>query len=126
MPADISAVLQSLVTKTATFNSTGFDLITRTPKRGLVARFAIPSLISAGTAGAVFTPSIEQSDDNSTFIPCAPGIAITGGITANTTLTPSFIRFFTNKRYVRAVMTVAAGSGTPSVVYQADIMSADQ
>lgn len=127
MPADISGVLQAVVTKTASFNSTGYNIPTGTPKRGLIARFAWPTFISGGTAGALFTPSIEQSDDNTTFVACASGLAITGGTAAITTQAPGFIHFFSKKAYVRAVLTITnTVTATPSIVYQADLMSADQ
>lgn len=127
MPADVSGVLQSTVTKTASFNSSGYNLLTGTPKRGLVARFCIASYISGGTAGALFTPSIEQSDDNTTFVACASGLAITGGTAAVTTLAPQFIHFFTKKDYVRSVITVTnTVTATPSITYKVDLVSADQ
>lgn len=125
MPSDISGVLQSTVTKTASFNSTGYNIPTGTPKRGLIARFVIASHISAATAGATFTPSIEQSDDNTTFVACASGLAVTGGTAAVTTQVPVFVHFFTKKAYCRSVMTITA-TGTPSIIYSADLVSADQ
>lgn len=125
MPADISAALQTTVTKTASFNGAAFDLITRTPRRGLVARFAFASFASVGTAGATFTPSIEQSDDGSTFVPCASGPPLTGATAANASAAPVFVTFKTNKRYIRPVVTITA-TGTPTCIYKADIMSADQ
>lgn len=125
MASDISGVLQSATTKTATFQSATYDLKTQTPKRGLVARFAISSFISAGTGGTVFTPSIEQSDDGSVWVDCASGVPITGTTSANTTQAPIFVRFYTNKRYVRAVMTLAPTSGSPSITYRADLVTTD-
>lgn len=125
MPADLSASLQSLVTKTATFQSAGYNIPTGTPKRGLWAKFSFASLQGVGTAGGVFTPSIEHSDDNTTFTTLVSAPGITLATAANTTQPPSVLKVFTKKPYIRAVLTQTTASGTPSIVYQADIVAAD-
>jgi hypothetical protein len=115
---DYNFTLQTAVTKTATFQGTGFDLKTGTPRQGFTARFLISSLISAATAGTVFTPSIEHSDDNTTFSTLAAAPPITGTTTAQSF--EPFIVFSTPKRYVRAVMTLSSAAGTPSVTYKVE------
>lgn len=121
MPRDYSASLQTAVTKTATFQGTGLDLITGTPKRGLWARFNFASFLST-TAGSTFTPSIEHSDDNTTFTTLTTGSAVTGATAANTSTVPQLLNFFTKKRYVRSAMTIASGSG-PTITYSVDLVA---
>jgi hypothetical protein len=116
---DANAVLQTLVTKTATFQGTGFDLKTGTPRRGMSARFIISSYASVATAGTVFIPSIEHSSDNTTFNVIATGDPITGATAAATK--EAFVPFTTTKRYVRAVMTLSPSSGTPAIAYLAEL-----
>lgn len=119
---DANAVLQTQVTKTATFNSTGFDL-KQTPRRGMVARFLISSYGSGATAGATFRADIEESDDNTTFTPLASAPAITGATAA----APKelFVPFSTIKRYIRSTITVVSTTDhTPSVAYLVDLGNA--
>lgn len=116
---DANLVLQSAVTKTTTFNSTGVDLGTGTPRRGLKARFVLTSYASVATAGTVFTPSIDHSDDNTTYYSLAVGVPVTGATDAGTALI--HVPFETSKRYVRATMTLSPSSGTPTVIYYAEV-----
>lgn len=105
---DLSA-LQTSVTKTASFNSTGVDLKTGTPSRGLAARLLV-------TAASGTTPTlnvkIQESDDNSTWNDLV-------NFDQMTTTGIQHERFFTKKRYVRAVATIAGTS--PSFTYQVDV-----
>lgn len=119
---DALSSLQTAVTKTATFNGTGKDLRVGTPRRGLKARFIVTSYVSTGTAGTVFTPTIDHSDDNTTFTTLATGTAMTGATASATAVI--YIPFETSKRYVRASITVSPTSGTPSIVYAAEIGNA--
>lgn len=116
---DANSILQSTVTKTATFSGAGLNIPGGTPRRGLKARFVLSSYASVGTAGTVFTPSIEHSDDNITFTPLASGVPVIGATTANSAVI--HVPFETDKPYVRAVMTLSPSSGTPSVTYKAEI-----
>lgn len=116
---DALDILQTAVTVTATNNGAGKDLKTGTPRRGQVARFLITSYISAATAGSVFTCSIQESDDNTTFTTLAAAPPLTGGTAAANK--EAFVPFSTIKRYVRAVMTISPSSGTPSATYSVDL-----
>ena len=122
MAYDANASLQTAVTKTATFNGSGVDLGTGTPRRGLKARFIFTEYKSVGTAGTVFTPSIDHSDDDTTYTSLAVGTPLTGATAAGTAVV--FIPFETSKRYVRATLTVSPSSGTPSAKYYAEIGNA--
>jgi len=115
---DYNFTLQTTVTKTATFQGAGFDLKTGTPRQGFTARFLITSLISAATAGTVFTCSIEHSDDNTTYSTLSAAPPITGTTTAQSF--EPFVTFSTPKRYIRAVMTLSSSAGTPSVTYKVE------
>jgi hypothetical protein len=119
MPADALGALQTAVTKTTAFNSTGYDLKTGTPRRGLKARFIVTDYSGAG-AGAVWTPAIDHSDDNTTFTRLSQGTALTVGTAAGTSL--QFVPFETSKRYVRAALDLSPTTSTPSITYKVDLM----
>lgn len=119
MAYDNNDILQTLVTKTATFQSAGFNLKTGTPRRGQVARFLLNSYSSPGTAGAVWTASIEESDDNTAFSTLAAAPPVTCATAAASK--ELFVPFATVKKYIRAVMTLTTNSGTPSVAYLVDL-----
>lgn len=119
MAFDANNILQALVTKTATFQSAGFDSKTGTPPRGMAARFLINSLISSATAGTVFTLAIEVSSDNTTFWQIAAASPITGTTVAQTF--EKFIRFSTKRQYWRPVVNVTAAAGAPSIAYSVDL-----
>src|SRR5260221_8662619 len=55
-----------LVTKTGTFSSTGLDLVTGTPRRGLKCRVIYKNASTSSGAGSV-TFRVTESTDNSTF-----------------------------------------------------------
>ncbi len=116
---DALTVLQALTTKTATFQSTGFDLKTGTPRRGMVARFLVSNYQSVSTAGAVFTYSIEDSDDNTTFNTLAAAPPVTAGTAAGTK--EINIPFSTQRRYIRPVSTLTTSSGVPTNSYLVDL-----
>lgn len=127
MPSDASpnAVLQALTTVTATTNSTAVDFLTTpsTPRRGYPFRWQIPSLIN-GTAGTVFTPSIQDSADNTTFNTITQGLPITGTTTAQAT---EFWMYAPGnaRRYLRAVMTMSTAGGAPTVAYSVAMTAAN-
>lgn len=104
-------VLQATATQTASTNSTGLDLKTGTPKRGLVASFRCTTV--AGTTPSC-TFQISHSDDNTTFVDIASANPITAAGIVD-------ITFETPKRYVRAE-TVISGTN-PSFVWDAYIGS---
>lgn len=116
---DALLVLQTQVTKTTAFQGTGVDLKGGTPRRGLKARVLISDVSGAG-AGAVWTPIIEHSDDNTAFTTLSTGTAQTVG-TAAAVPAPLFIPFETSKRYVRLSVTLSPTTSSPSISYQGDI-----
>jgi hypothetical protein len=124
MASDANVVLQASVTKTATFNGAGLDLITGTPTRGLVARIIYSAASAAsGTDTVIF--SIDHSSDNSTFYALASGAKDT--ITLDTTSSAPksgeiFIRFSTKLRYVRLTVTFSSSAHTDTITYVGDIV----
>jgi hypothetical protein len=120
MATDANGVLQTSVTKVASFNSTGFDLKTGTPRRGLKARFVYSAAANASGANSV-TFSVEHSDDNGTFYPLASGASDIINLTTTALSGEISIPFETSKRYVRAVATFAGAGGSPTITYQTDL-----
>lgn len=119
MPSDALTTLQALVTKTGTFNSTGLDLVTGTPRRGYKARVIYKNASTSSGAGtAVFR--ITESSDNSTFT----GISQTTEsslVLATTAISGEiFIPFETSKRYVRLELSAITGTGA-TIDYFADV-----
>lgn len=115
---DALAVLQAQVTKTTAFQGTGFDLKTGTPRRGLKARVIVSDYSGAG-AGAVWTPIIEHSDDNTTYTALSYGTPLTVGTAAATN--EQFIPFETSKRYVRQSVLLSPTTSSPSISYLSEI-----
>jgi hypothetical protein len=125
MAADANLVLQASVTKTDTFNGTGVDLATGTPRgRTLVARVIYSAASAAsGTDTVIF--SVDHSSDNSTFNALASGAKDT--ITLDTTSSAPksgeiFIPFETSLRYVRLTVTFSANTHTDTITYYGDIL----
>lgn len=115
---DANVVLQTLTTQATAYTETAVDLKTGTPRRGLKARLIVSSYtLGAGTS--VLTPRIEHSDDNTTFVTLVTGIPISA--TTATGSTVDYLSFDTSKRYVRLVMGMSVVTGTPAVVYKADL-----
>jgi hypothetical protein len=110
---DANAVLQVSVTKTADFDSAGFDLKTGTPRRGLKARVLITAI---GGTSPTHTFSIQDSDNDSTYATIATGAV-------QSAVGESFIPFETSKRYIRLSADIAA-SANPSATYQAHLLLA--
>ncbi len=121
MPSDANVQLQSLVTKATAFASTGVDLKTGTPRRGLKARWNIPAYFAAG-AGAIATPTIQGSSDNTTFVDVAYGTALT--LTTATQQAEQNFSFESSYRYFRANLQMTPTTSSPSVAYQVDLMIA--
>lgn len=118
---DALSVLQALVTKSTSFTSTGLDLRAGTPRRGLKARMLV-SAYSGVSAGHTFTPTIEGSSDNTTFVTLATGPVLTTTTAAQKA--ENFIPFETSYRYVRANVTLSGTTGTPSISYLMDVGNA--
>lgn len=118
MAYDELGALQAAVTKTTAFQGTGYDLKTGTPRRGLKARWRVTDYSGAG-AGAVWTPVIEHSDDNTTFQTLATGTPLTVGTAAGTSL--QFLPVNTRKRYVRASVTLSPTTSSPSISYAVEL-----
>jgi hypothetical protein len=122
MARDANLVLQSSVTKTASFNSTGVDL-KGTPRRGLKA--VVKHTASANASGSnTLVWSVEHSDDNSTFYALASGAGDTVTLSTTTQAGEISIPFETSKRYVRLVLTVAGAGGSPTTTYEGHIVLA--
>lgn len=116
---DALTVLQSSVTKTATFNSAGLNLPGGTPTRGLVANIRYGAANTSSGAGSI-TFQITESSDNSTF--GGPKQTIESTITLDSTAKAGeiFIPFITNKPYVRLELSAITGTGA-TVTYEGDI-----
>ncbi len=119
MPTDALLTGQALVTKTATFNSTGVDLVTGTPRRSLKMRVIYKNASTSSGAGSV-TFRVTESSDNSTFAGIMQPTEAT--ITLSTTAASGeiFIPFETSKRYVRLELSAISGTGA-TVDYIGDI-----
>jgi hypothetical protein len=124
MPTDANSILQASVTKTATFQpSTGLDLQTATPRRGLKAR-VLYSAASAASGTDTITYTIDASSDNSTFTTISTAETI---ITLDTTSAAPksgeiFIPFETSLRYVRLSAAFSSSAHTDTITYQGDVM----
>ena len=108
-----------LVTKTATFQSTGLDLVTGTPRRGLKCRVIYKNASTSSGAGSV-TFRVTESTDNSTFTGIYQSTEAT--ITLSTTAVSGeiYIPVETSKRYVRLELSAISGTGA-TVDYLADL-----
>ena len=117
---DFLAILQALTTKTATFQSTGLDLLKRAPRQGLHARVIFSAATNASGSNSV-TFSIEESDDNATFYTVASAAAKV--INLNTVAQSGVIDipFQTRRRYVRLVATFGGAGSTPTITYKSDV-----
>lgn len=120
---DKLSVLQAEVTKTASFNGSGYDLTAGGyPNERLMARVLYNSAANASGSGVV-TFSIEHSDDNVAFVALASGAADKITLTTTDQDGEIFIPVTTNKRYIRLVCTIAGGT-TPTITYSGDIGTA--
>ncbi len=120
MPADALSVLQASVTKTSTFNSTGFDLKTGTPTYGLVARIIYTAAATSAGAGSL-TFRITESSDNTTFTGIFQTTESTVTLSTTAVAGEVFIPFRTSKRYVRLELSAISGTDA-TVTYQAAIV----
>lgn len=117
---DALGVLQAQVTLgTTSFTSTGVDIRSGTPRRGLKARYIMTNY-QGTSAGHTYTPIIEGSSDNTTFYEIARApLPLTTTTAAQTK--EVFVPFETSYRYVRSKMTLSGGTGTPVISFSADI-----
>ena len=116
MPNDANLTLQAAVTKTATFNGTGLDLKTGTPRRGMKAHVYYTAATNASGSNTV-TFSIDHSDDNATFYPLANQADTPIALSTSAQQGEVYVPFETSKRYVRLTVTIAGGGSTPTVSY---------
>lgn len=114
MAKDNLLALQSLTTQTASASSTGLDLKTGTPKRGLVANIRVTA-VSGTSPTCQF--KLQHSDDNTTFTDVAVSQTFSATGLADVT-------FVSNKRYHR-VTTVIDGT-SPSFAWDAYIGTGQQ
>lgn len=120
---DALGSLQAAVTKITAFTSTGVDLRTTTPRRGLKSRWVITNY-SGASAGHTWTPTIQGSTDNTTFYTIAQAPPLTTTTAAQTAELFVDFSFPQNYRYVRALMAVSGTTGTPTISYSAEIGTA--
>lgn len=119
MPYDANLILQSATTLvSADLDGAAVDLGGGTPRRGLKARFLITSALAVAT-GAVLTPSILSSSDGTTYNVIASGEPITLATAATSGIV--HIPFETSHRYIKSRMDFSVTTGTPSVVFSADV-----
>ena len=119
MPTDALRVLQTSVTKTADFNSTGLDLKTGT--RLDTPMFAKILVDYTHTSG-YWIFHLEGSSDNSNWYKIAShGLnGVSDRLTA-TGIKTIYIPLVTKLKYVRLVLDATTGTGVGSVVYQAHL-----
>lgn len=119
MPYCANSVLQDTVTKTTAFQGTARDIgRSGAPGGELRCRLRIASF-SAASAGAVWTPIIEHSDDATAW-----STLLTGTARTCTTAAQSAVEFFTigtNKRYIRQAVQLSPTTGTPTITYTSEL-----
>ena len=118
-PQDVQLLLQDVVTKTASFNSTALDLGAGYAPGGPGRRMSGVVNVTAADRSSgdeTYTFKLQESDDNVTFLDAGAAESVpVSGTTA--TLGVVLVRGVVKRRYVRLVLT-AAGT-TPSVTYKA-------
>lgn len=127
MPVDANVSLQSLVTKTASFNGAALTLPGGTPRRGLKARFIYKNATNASGSNSV-TFSIDVSyDGGSTWI---TNLFQAQAINLSTTsqsgevwipfdISPTSV---VNGTKIRASSTFAGAGSTPTIDYMSDLV----
>lgn len=87
--------------KTATANGTGVDL---------QGKYAAEVVFLVGTiTDGTHTPSLDESDDNSTFTACAAA-DMSGSLAVLASNTVRIVGYLGSKRYIRAKSTVAGAT----------------
>jgi hypothetical protein len=113
MPRDTNAMLQASITTTTSFNSTGIDLGTCTPRTGMTASVVVTAVSGTDTSIAF---KIQHSSDDINFTDLA--FATNPAMTA---VGETWIPFETDKEFVRLVATITGT--TPIVTYYAGIVA---
>ena len=111
-PQDAQLLLQDTTTKTATFNTPSVDLGAGFSPGGLgkpAAAVVQVTAVDLAYGNEVYTFTLQESSDNSTFT------AAGGGILLNTVGTHA-VRGWITKRYVRLGLTVSGT--TPSITFK--------
>lgn len=120
MATDANLALQASVTKTATFNGTGLDLLTGTPRRGLKVRVIFSAATNASGSNTVaFT--VDHSTDNSTWTQLAADAENNVALSTTAQNGEVYIPIETSKRYIRLTCTITGAGSTPTITYQGDI-----
>ena len=121
MAADALLSLQSLVTKTATFASTGVNIPSGTPRRGLFARVVYKNASNASGANAV-TFEVDVSTDNSTWFAKTVDNEHVVNLTTTAKSGEFHIPIETSDAYVRLQAVVSGAGSTPTIDYFADLV----
>jgi hypothetical protein len=112
-PQDAALLLQATTTKTANYATPGLDLGVGFSPGGLgkpAAAVVNVTSCDISSANETYVFTLEESDDNATFIPAGAGTAVTAtGAIA--------VRGWLTKRYARLALVV--GGTTPSVTFKA-------
>lgn len=118
---DALPVIQASVTKTATFQSAGVQLLA-TPRRGLAFSVFYSAATNASGSNSV-TFSVEQSSDNSTYyaLSSAASQVINLSTTAQSGQIDIPFVLGPGMTYARLVATIAGGGSTPTVTYYAEL-----
>ena len=129
MPADALTVLQTSVTKTATFNGAALPLPGGTPRRGMKARILYSAATNASGANAV-TFSVDVCYDGvpttwfSDFV--APPInlsttAQSGELYIPFDVSPTVVNGVITAPQIRLTPTFSGAGSTPTITYQSDL-----
>ena len=121
MAIDAKLALQASVTKTASFNSAGLDLLNGTPLDDVLFARVIYSAATNASGSNSVTFSIEHSDDNATFYTLTSGASDIINLSTTAQSGELFFPVVTRKRYIRLVATFAGAGSTPTITYQGDI-----
>lgn len=120
---DALAVLQTEVTKTSTFNGSGYDLLTGTPRRGLWAQVRYKAAKnSSGDNDVVF--SIEHSDNDSDYYLHTSGAADTIALSTSEKDGFVYLPINTDKRYVRLTATISGQGSGATITYSGHLLIA--
>lgn len=123
MPSDANLVLVAQTTATAAAAATALDLKTAPAWLRRANAQLIITNISAATAGAVCTPGLQQSTDNTTFSSLGDFCVVTATTGAvapgvfNLPCAPSM-------RYLRFNLANSVTTGTFAIAYQCRILPA--
>ena len=131
MAYDANLLLASNVTSTVTTANTAFNLLTGTPRRGMVAKVFYSNAANGSGANNVYF-SIEQSQDNVNWYPLAfqlenPAGGGTSGIALSTTSQggEAHVHFdISNQQatalqsqYIRLKCNIAGAGTVPTITY---------